>query len=104
MNQLEKISYIVGLIVVGVGISSHSVSLQRNVETLSVNYQKNSLEIEKNGDNILELKSYYGQINEKINNNKSLITSLRNAIDKQQDRLINSMEKTQQLLTEISKK
>jgi L-cysteine desulfidase len=104
MTQLEKISSIVGLIVIGSSVFAHSISLQGDVGTLSNQQKYIRLNIEKNENILFEIKSYHGEITNKIENNRYLIKSLKNDIEKEQNRLILGIEKTYSLLSEISKK
>jgi len=104
MTKLEKISSIIGLIVIGAGIFSHYMSLQGDVIILKKKQMSIITSIQNNEKIIIDLKSHYESTDTDLDNNKDLITFLQNQIVSQQDRLDSLMTTTHQLLIKIIEK
>jgi len=104
MTKLEKISAIVGLIVIGASIFSRYLYLQEDVKTLQNKQQLMKRNITNNLEKIMELDSYSKKIDSNIKNNKDWIDYLQEKIDNRQDSIESSMKETYQLLKKIAEK
>lgn len=104
MTQLEKISAIVGLIVIGAGIFSNYINFQNKIDLLQSEQQQIKQNIDKNEILIAEVKSYNGGIDVKIKSNKDWVDHLQNVIETQTEKIDTLMITTHELLVRIADK